>query len=199
VSTYKLDITKTVQLLKAIVRGQANVMVEPMMKRFDDEIVPFEDSEDPARPSRFRSEFKEFLIDTVLESIPVKVTSVGNRNQSIEVDVGIGDADKMGFGEKLDESTTDGLRLIGTVIQGIAGEYVLVTSDMVGRRVGRFGGAFLMPVRRYRRQAVSSGWDPNKSVWSFSNFPGIPDFFQKIDFNNVVTNVTKELSEALRR
>jgi hypothetical protein len=196
---HRLDITKTVQLLKAIVRGQADIMVGPMMKRFDDEIVPFEDSEDPSRPSRFRSEFKEFLIETVLENIPVKVTSVGKKTQSIEIDVGVGDADKLGFGERLDESTTDGLRLIGTVIQGIAGAYVLVTSKMVGRRVGRFGGAFLMPVRQYRRQAVASGWDPNRSIWSFSNFPGIPDFFQKIDFNNVVTNVTKELAEAIKR
>ena len=194
---YSLDRTKIVRLLKEIVRGQSDNIVEPMMKRFDDDIVPFEDPKDPARPSEFRDEFRTFLIETVTDNIPVKVTSVGKESTSIAVDVGVGDANKLGFAEKLDEDTTDGLRIIGTIIQGIAGDYVLVTSEMTGRPVGRFGKAFLMPVRQYRKEAESKGWDPNKSIWAFSNFPGVPDFFQKIDFTSTVSNVTKKLAEAL--
>jgi len=194
---YRLNRTAIVQVLKQIVREQAENIAIPMMKRFDDEIVPFEDPKDPARPSEFRVEFKRFLIETIAENIPVKVTAVGKSSTSIEVDVGIGDVSKLGFAEQLDEETTDGLKIIGTIIQGIVGEYVLVTSEMAGKPVGRFGKAFLMPEKRYRSQAESRGWDPNKSIWAFSNFPGIPDFFQKIDFTNTVSIVTQKLSKAL--
>jgi len=199
VNAYKLDRNKTVSLLRKIIKDEASAIADKMMVRFDDEIVPFEDTEDPARPSRFRSEFKQFLTDTINDNISIISTEAGSRGISIEINVGVGDADKMGFGEKLDEETTDGLRIIGTIIQGISGQYVLVTDEMTGGPEGRFGRAFIMPERQYRKEALSKEWDPNKPIWSFSDFPGIPDFFREINFNETVSIVTKKLAEALRR
>ena len=166
-------------------------IVSKLMDKFDDEIVPLEDPEDPARPSVFRDEFKEFLIDTT-----ERYTKVSEN----KVEIGIGDADPLGFGEELDTETTDGIKIIGTIIQGIAGEYVLVTSEMVGHRVGRFGRAFLLSRYQYDREAFSKGWDPTRASWSFSNFSGLPDFFEveiSKEVSEFVESITKKLKKAL--
>lgn len=164
-------------------------IVDKLMKKFDDEIVPLEDSEDPARPSVFRNEFAKFLLKTIK-----KYTNVYNN----KVEIGVGDSEALGFGEVLDEETTDGIKIIGTIIQGISGEYVLITSDMIGHRVGRFGGAFLLPREKYGKEASRKGWDPGRPSWHFSNFSGLPDFF-KIDISEEVSEFVEDVTENLKK
>lgn len=196
--TYRLDRGKTTIFLNKIIKEEIRPIVNRMMERFDKEIIPFEDPEDPAKPSRFRDEFDEFLENTISSNIILESKSVAGGNLEFIITVGVGDAEALGFGEKLDESTTDGLRIIGTIIQGIVGEYVLVTSDMTGGPEGRFGKGFLLPVVQYRKEAPSKGWDPNKPIWSFSNFPGVSDFFDNIDFGKVAASIAKKIGEALK-
>lgn len=163
-------------------------IVDKLMTKFDDEIVPLEDPEDPARPSVFRGEFAEFLLNTIK-----KYTKVTDN----KIEIGVGDSDALGFSEALDEETTDGIKIIGTIIQGIAGEYVLITSDMVGHRVGRFGGAFLLPREKYDIEASWRGWDPGKPSWHFSNFSGLPDFFE-VDISEEVSEFVEDITEKLK-
>ena len=186
----KLDKFKLLQLLEKSVKSEIAGIVDKVMERFDDEIVPYEDETDPAKPSLCREEFTQFLVDNLNESIKV----VNNF-----VEIGLGDDRKLGFGEELDEETTDCIKIIGTILQGISGNYVLVTSQMTGGPEGRFGKAFIMPEGQYKAEAVSKGWDPNKKIWSFSNFPGIPDFFVGLDLSSVIERVNRKFGEAIKK
>lgn len=163
---------KFVELLKLDLR---NDIVSELMKKFDEEIVSREDEDDPMRPSLFRSEFEEFLEETIENSIRVEKNSIS---------FGIGDSKKLGLGEELDEETTDGLKILGTIINGISGNYILVTTEMAmrmfpGRQsydLGRTGEAYIMRVKEYNEGRAKYGW-PSQPVWEFSNFEGIPDYF----------------------
>ena len=176
------------QLLGNIIINNIDLIVKELMKKFDDEIIPHEDEEDPARPSLCRDEFSEFLKDTILDNINVSITKG-------VIEIGIGDTDKLGLGDELDEDTTDCLKIIGTILQGISGRYVFKNQ----RGQGRFEKGFLVPEDIYRREAVRRGWDPNKSVWKFSNFPGLPDFFEEVDLSEMISKSLQELKEAIER
>jgi len=134
-----------------------------------------------------RDEFEKFIKDTLHENIRIV-------NDSIEI--GVGDEERLGFNERLSEETTDCLRIIGTILQGINGEYVLVTSEMTGGPEGRFGKAFLMPVNEYMIEAQVKGWDVTKPIWKFSNFKGIPDFF-KVSIDDVVEKIVENFIKLL--
>jgi len=178
------------QLLEIVVRKEIDLVVKKVMKRFDEEILDKEDPDDPARPSVCRDEFEQFVRKTILDNLKITDTSV---------EIGVGDDRKLGFGEELDEDTTSCLKIIGTIIQGISGIYVLVTDDMTGQPEGRFGKAFIMPVEQYRLEAPSKGWDPNKPIWRFSGFPGIPDFFAGLDLKELVKKIVESMGEALKK
>ena len=186
----KLDRFKLLQLLEKIVKSEIDSIVNKMMERFEDEVVPFEDEDDPARPSLCKEEFRQFLTESLQENIKIV-------NNFIEI--GVGDERKLGFGDELDEDTTDCVKIIGTIIQGISGNYVLVTSQMTGGPEGRFGRAFIMPEGQYRAESISKGWDPEKPVWKFSNFPGIPDFFSGLDLGDIVKRINRKLGEAIKK
>lgn len=177
------------QILEFVVRKEVDLVVKKIMKRFDEEILDREDSDDPARPSVCRDEFEQFIRKTILDNLKITDTSV---------EIGVGDDKKLGFSETLDEDTTDCIKIIGTIIQGITGLYVLVTSEMTGQPEGRFGKAFIMPLEEYQQEAPSKGWDPNKPIWRFSNFPGIPDFFTGLDLRDLVKRLITEIGEALK-
>jgi hypothetical protein len=178
------------QVFEKIVKSEVEPIVEKLIHRFDEEIVPYEDEEDPARPSLCREEFKQFLRETIESNIKIR----GNF-----VEIGVGDDQKLGFGEELDEETTDCVRIIGTIIQGISGDYVLVTSQMTGEPEGRFGRAFIMPVEQYVNEAWSKGWDPDRPIWKFSNFPGIPDFFAGLELSDVAGRIARKLGEEIKK
>jgi len=156
-------------------------IVLQLMQRFDEEIITLEDPEDPMKPSLFRDEFESFLKESISKSVVVSTD---------KITFGVGDTGKLGFERELDENTTDGLRIIGTIIQGIMGEYVLVTVDMARKMfysdnsfdLGRTGRAYLMQKEEYNQGVANLGWEP-KNVWRFSNFPGVPDFFDKFELN----------------
>ena len=186
----KLDRFKLLQLLEKAVKSEIDSIVDKLIERFDKEIIPFQDQDDPARPSLCREEFRQFLIDDLNENIKV----VNNF-----VEIGVGDERKLGFGEELDEETTDCIKIIGTIIQGISGNYVLVTSNMTGEPEGRFGRAFILPESQYRVEALSKGWDPEKPIWKFSDFPGLPDFFSGLDLGEVVKRINIKLGEAIKK
>lgn len=163
---------KLVELLKTDIRDD---VVSELMQKFDEEIISLEDENDPMRPSLFRNEFEEFLEETIENSIRVEKNSIT---------FGIGDSKKLGLEEELDDQTTDGLRIIGSILNGVIGEYILVTIDMAsamfpGRRaydLGRTGFAYIMPREEYEEGVRKYGWQPKK-VWGFSGFEGLPNFF----------------------
>jgi hypothetical protein len=186
----QLDKFKLLQLLKKIIKSEIDGIVDKVMDRYDEEIIPYGDIDDPVNPFECREEFKQFLRENLDENIKV----VNNF-----VEIGIGDDTKLGIGDELDENTTDCIKIIGTILQGISGNYVLVTSQMTGGPEGRTGKAFIMPEKHYRSEAISKGWDPNKKVWGFSNFPGIPSFFSDLDLKAVVSRITKKFAEQVRR
>jgi hypothetical protein len=177
------------QILEHVVRKEVNLLVDKLMKRFDEEILDREDADDPARPSLCRDEFELFVRKTILDNLKITDTSV---------EIGVGDDRKLGFSEDLDRDTTDCIKIIGTIIQGITGLYVLVTSEMTGGPEGRFGKAFIMPVEEYRREALLKGWNPNRPIWRFSNFSGIPNFFTKLDLRDLVKLIIGDIGEALK-
>lgn len=189
--TRQIKIKELTKILQDCVENEAGTIVDQLLERYDAEIVSFEDQEDPARPSLCKDEFRAFLIESILDNI--EITAVGN-----QLDIGVGDDKKLGYGEELDEETTDCLKIIGTILQGIIGEYILVTSTMTGGPEGRFGRAFLMTKEQYDKEAPSKGWDISKPIWRFSNFKGIPDFFDNIDLTEVLDKCTKKLGEALK-
>lgn len=180
---YKKSIKKNlVELIKTDITKD---IVSKLMVRFDNEIVSFEDFEDPMRPSLCREEFKKFLEESIRDSIKIKKDSIS---------FGIGDQEKLGLSEKLDEETTDCLKIIGTILNGIVGEYVLVTSEMTGRPEGRTGEAEIWTREGYDRVALVRGWDPYKPTWRFSNFSGIPDFFDvELDMDKHVKKLIRAL------
>ena len=182
----KLDRFKLLQLLEKAVKSEVNSIADKLMERFDKEILPFEDPDDPAKPSSCREEFRQFLVDNLNENIKIV-------NNFIEI--GVGNEKALGIGEELDEDTTSCIKIIGTILQGIAGAYVFV--DDPGE--GRFGKGFLLPLNQYELEAVQKGWDPNKEIWSFSNFPGIPDFFSGLDLKEIVGKITKRFGEAVEK
>jgi len=181
---------KLLQLLEKTIKSEIDSIVDKLMERFEDEIIPFEDEEDPAKPSLCKDEFRQFLIESLRENIKI----VNNF-----VEIGVGDEKKLGFGDELDEETTDCVKIIGTIIQGISGNYVLVTSDMTGGPEGRFGRAFIMPERQYRIESISKEWDPERPLWKFSNFPGVPDFFAGLDLGDIVKRINRKLGEAIKK
>lgn len=158
-----------------------NDIVNQLMDKFDSEIVPLEDANDPTKPSICREEFKMFLEESIDETMYIT-------NEYVKFSVG--DTRKLGFDEELEDDTTDCIKIIGTILQGISGEYILVTSDMAKKMfpkesandLGRTGKAYLMKVEEYDRGRELRGW-PNMPVWGFSNFPGIPDFFDEVDID----------------
>lgn len=166
------------ELINLIKVDIKNDIVSQIMDRFDNEIIPLQDEDDPMRPSVCRDEFQMFLEDTIDESLVVKED---------QITFGVGDERKLGFKEALEDDTTDCIKIIGTILQGIVGKYVLVTDEMVrkmfpksySRDLGRTGYAYLMSSEKYNDGVELHGW-PTKPVWKFSNFPGIPDFFEKI-------------------
>lgn len=186
----KLDKFKLLQLLEKSVKSEIDSIANKLMERFDKEILPYEDQDDPARPSLCREEFRQFLVDNLNENIKIV-------NNFIEI--GMGDDKKLGFNDELDEDTTDCIKIIGTILQGISGNYILVTNQMTGSAEGRFGKAFIMPEGQYRAEAISHGWDTERPVWKFSNFSGIPDFFSGLDLDDVVKKITRKLGNAIKR
>jgi hypothetical protein len=70
---------------------------------------------------------------------------------------------------------------------------------MTGQPEGRFGRAFIMPEEQYRAESISKGWDPEKSVWKFSNFQGLPDFFAGLDLGDIVNRINIKLGEAIKK
>lgn len=180
---------RMMQLLKDIASDEIDPILDKLMEKFDQEIVPYEDEEDPARPSLCKAEFREFLRESIEENLKI--------NGAV-LEIGIGDADQLGFGDRLSEETTDCIKIIGTILHGIVGNYILITSDMIGdAEVGRFGEAYLLPVSQYRKESIARGWDPFKPKWKFSNFPGVPDFFEDIDFDSIVDKIVLRFSEAI--
>ena len=169
------------ELINLIKIDIKNDVVNQLMNRFDDEVVPLEDQSDPMKPSICREEFKVFLEETIDESLIVTDSYIK---------FGVGDDRKLGFNEELDDNTTDCIRIIGTILQGISGEYVLITADMAREMfpkdysgdLGRTGRAYLMSREEYNKGIDLRGW-PEKATWGFSNFPGINDFFDKIDID----------------
>ena len=163
---------KLVNIIKTDIK---NDIVFELMNRYDEQIVSLESEQDPMRPSLCRNEFEEFLKNNI-ESTFV-VTENG-------VKFGIGDDDILGIGEQLNKETTDCLKIIGTILNGIVGEYILITVDMAkqmfpgrGRYdLGRTGNAYLMQKRTYEDGMRKYGWT-YKETWEFSNFKGISDFF----------------------
>lgn len=189
----RFDTKKITELLANVIINEIDVLLNVLMKTFDDEIVIHEDQDDPARPSLCKEEFREFLRDTIVGNI--KISSGGEG-----IEIGIGDTDKLGFGEGLDEDTTDCLKIIGTILQGISGRYVLVTSEMTGGPEGRFGRAFILPERQYRIEAQrKETWPVDKPIWKFSDFPGVPDFFTNIDLSELIEKSIIELKKAIER
>jgi hypothetical protein len=79
---------KLLQLLEKIVKSEIDSVVNKLLERFDEEIVPFEDDEDPAKPSLCKEEFRQFLIESLEENIKIV-------NNFIEIKVG--DEKKLGF------------------------------------------------------------------------------------------------------
>ncbi len=183
---------KILELFEKSVRAETDLIIKQLMEKFDREILPFEDEEDPARPSVCKDEFEQFLKETIQDNIKIII------NEGI-IEIGVGDERKLGFGEELDEDTTDCIKIIGTILQGISGNYVLVTSEMTGGPEGRFGRAFIMPEEQYRIEAISHGWDPDRPIWRFSNFKGIPDFFEGLDLRELVDKIVKRFGEALKK
>lgn len=177
--------------IKAILRDKLAELVKTQMKeeiisklmeRFDKEIVALEDPEDPMCPSVCRDEFLTALEESIDNSIVVT---------DDKISFGVGDEGQLGFGKPLDEETTDCSKIIGTILQGIVGEYVLVTSEMAKEMfpgdknsgdLGRTGQAYLMPKSKYDTGVDKRGWEP-KNSWGFSNFKGLPDFFENIDLD----------------
>jgi len=180
---------KLVELIKTDIKDD---IVSQLLKKFDEEIVSMEDESDPMRPSLFRNEFEEFLEETIENSIKVEKNSIS---------FGVGDTRRLGLDEELDEQTTDGLRIIGTILNGIVGEYVLVTENMArrmfpGRRnydLGRTGHAYIMPSDIYKEGMVRSGWPPAE-IWKFSNFEGLPSFFDiELDMDEYIEKLKEGL------
>lgn len=169
------------ELINIIKTDIKSDIVSQLMDAFDNEIVPLEDDNDPTKPSIYREEFRTFLEDSIDSSLMIT-------DEYIKFD--IGDTRKLGFDDELDDDTTDGIKIIGTILQGIAGEYILITSDMAKAMfpkdksfdMGRTGRAYLMRVEEYNRGMELRGW-PNAPVWGFSNFPGLPSFFDSIDID----------------
>ena len=163
---------KLVEVIKIDIKDD---IVAELMQKYDEEIVPLEDPDEPEEvsPSFCREEFKEFLEKSIEDSI--KIVNDG-------ISFGIGDEEKLGLSERLDEETTDCLKIIGTILNGIVGEFVLVTSGMTGKPEGRTGQGELWTREGYDKVALMRGWDPNKKTWGFSNFPGI-NFFDDIDLD----------------
>ena len=186
----KLNRFKLLQLLEKIVKSEIDSIVDKLMERFDKEILPYGNTDDPVNPLECREEFRQFLVDNLKENIKI----VNNF-----VEIGVGDDRKLGIGEELDENTTDCVKIIGTILQGISGKYVLVTSQMTGGPEGRTGKAFILQENQYKVEAVSKGWDPNKEIWGFSNFPGIPSFFSDLDLKEIVGRITKKFAKQLKR
>lgn len=189
----RFNTKKITELLANVIIGEVDILLNGIMRKFDDEIVVHEDADDPARPSLCREEFREFLRDTLVGNIKVSSSGEG-------IEIGIGDNDKLGFGAELDEDTTDCLKIIGTILQGVSGRYVLVTSEMTGGPEGRFGRGFIMPERQYRIEAQrKESWPVDKPIWKFSDFPGLPDFFTNIDLSELIEKSIIELKKAIER
>jgi len=175
---------KLIEIIKADVKDD---IVAELIQRFDEEIIPLEDPDEPeiVSPSFCRSEFKEFLEKSIEESIKIKADSIS---------FGIADESKMGLGEELNDQTTDCLKIISTILSGISGNYVLVTSEMTGRLEGRTGQAELWTREGYDRVALMRGWDPNRPTWKFSNFEGISDFWDvELDIDKYIEKAIKGL------
>jgi hypothetical protein len=169
------------ELINLIKVDIKNDIVSQLMDRFDNEIIVLEDEDDPMRPSVCREEFKSFLEETIENSLMVTKD---------QIKFGVGDERKLGFTEELDPDTTDCLKIIGTILQGISGRYVLVTTEMAREmfprerysRLGRTGQAYLMSREEYNQGIELRGWI-EKPDWRFSDFPGIPDFFEQIQLD----------------
>lgn len=183
---------KLVEIIKTDIM---NDISSELMERFDEKIVAFEDEDDPMRPSLCKEEFREFLEETIEGSIKIEKDGIS---------FGIGDSRKLGLEEELSDETTDCLKIIGTILSGISGNYILVTEDMArqmfpGRRnydLGRTGEAYIMRVEEYNAGMARYGWPP-QPVWKFSNFEGIPDFFD-IDVGQYIEKYMARLVEALK-
>jgi hypothetical protein len=183
------------KLLETLKKEVPDYIAKELEKRFDELIVPYEDEDDPAKPSVFKDEFIEFIKDTVSRSLSVSTTITKDGNE-ISLKIKVGDTEVLGYDTELSEKTTDGLMIIGTILQGIVGTYVLVTTMMTSDRgpEGRFGTAFLVAEKIYRSEALTKGWDPSKKVWKFSNFPGCPGFFEGISLDELIEKAIKAVS-----
>ena len=170
---------KLVEVIKIDVR---NDLVAGLMKKYDEEIVSMEDEDDPMRPSLCREEFKEFLERSVEDSI--EITSDG-------IKFGIGDTERLGLEEELSDETTDCLKIIGTILNGIVGRYVLVFAEEVGQPVGRTGRAFLLTREDFDKKSKMFGWQ-QRPDWRFSNFSGIKNFW------DVELNMDKYIEKAIK-
>jgi len=184
---YKESIKR--EFIKLIKTDITKDIISNLMNRFDNEIVIFEDLDDPMRPSLCREEFERFLRESIENNIKIET-----RIDDVSITFGIGDKEKLGLGEKLDINTTDCIKIIGTILNGIVGEYVLVSSEMTGKPEGRTGRAEIWTREGYDRVALTRGWDPDKPSWRFSNFPGIPDFWDvDLNMDKHIDKLIKEL------
>lgn len=175
---------KLIEIIKTDIKEDISFA---LMKKYDERIIILEDPDEPetVSPTGCKEEFREFLERSIEESI--KTTNDG-------ISFSIADESKMGLREELDKETTDCLKIVGTILNGIVGEYVLVTSKMTGKPEGRTGEAELWTREGYDKVAIMRGWDPNKKTWQFSNFEGISDFWDiELDMDKYIEKAIKEL------
>jgi len=104
---------------------------------------------DPTNPDNWRQEFEESLWRDIEESITIK--SAGGLDK---IEVGIGNKDFLGYGREEDKSSTPLIWLV-YFLEGLAGEWGFVTSNMVGGKdFGRFGEGFMISREQYHNE----GW-----------------------------------------
>jgi hypothetical protein len=174
---------KLIEIIKTDIKEDIS---SALMKKYDERIIILENPDEPeiVSPSFCREEFKEFLEKSIEDSIRIE----GNN-----IKFGIGDESKLGLGERLDEETTDCLKIIGTIINGIVGRYVLIFSEEIGQPVGRTGRAFLLTREDFDKRSKMFKWQ-QRPDWEFSNFEGIPDFFDlELDMDKYIKKAIKGL------
>lgn len=104
--------------------------------------------EDPTNPENWRDDFYNRLHEDAYETI-----SFNYSGDKAVFSVKIGDKEFLGYDQESDKGNTPLIWLV-YYLEGLAGEWGFVSSEMAGRPVGRFGEGFMISREAYDAE----GW-----------------------------------------
>jgi len=152
--------------------------------------------DDPTNPSNWREDFLLRLQDDVYDNI--EILSEGNK---LYIRVRMGDKKFLGYDQGIEErNSSQPLLWLVYYLEGLAGEWGFVTTEMSGKEYGRFGQGFMISREAYEKEKwqARTGISFNQIRHPFSEYSPVDIFREALAEFNLRPFIKQAIDAAVR-